>query len=63
MATYTVTHKQVLDNYAVIATLQPNQITVGETFTVSGMGAPLTGQKLLMRYRNICLQAPANRVI
>ncbi len=46
MATYTVTHKQVLDNYAVIATLQPNEITVGQTFTVSGMGAPYDGAQV-----------------
>jgi len=46
MATYTVTHKQVLDNYAVIATLQPNEITVGQTFTVAGMGAPYDGAQV-----------------
>lgn len=43
MATYTVTHKQLLDNFAVVATLQPNEITVGQSFTVAGMGAPFDG--------------------
>ena len=43
MATYSVTHKQLLDDYAVIATLEPNEITVGQSFTVSGMGAPFDG--------------------
>lgn len=43
MATYTITHKQLLDNYAVIATLQPNEITVGQSFTVAGVGAPFNG--------------------
>ena len=43
MATYTITHKQLLDNYAVIATLQPNEITVGQSFTVAGVGAPFIG--------------------
>ena len=43
MATYTVTHKQVNDNYAVVATLTPNEIEVGQSITISGMGATYNG--------------------
>ena len=39
MATYTITHKQVNDDYAVVATLTPNEIEVGQTITISGVGA------------------------
>jgi hypothetical protein len=43
MATYTVTHKQLLDNYAVLQLLTPSEIAVGQSIVVSGMSAPFTG--------------------
>lgn len=43
MATYTVTFKQLLDNYAVLQTLTTNELEIGRSFTVSGVGAPFNG--------------------
>lgn len=43
MATYTVTFKQLLDNYAVLQTLTDTEIEVGQSITVSGVGAPFNG--------------------
>jgi hypothetical protein len=43
MATYTVTFKQLLDNYAVLQTLTDTEIEVGQSITVSGIGAPFNG--------------------
>ena len=43
MATYTVTHKQLLDNYAVLQLLTPTEIEVGQSITVSGIAAPFSG--------------------
>jgi len=43
MATYTVTHKQLLDNYAVLQLLTPTEIEVGQSITVSGISAPFSG--------------------
>ncbi len=43
MATYTVTFKQLLDNYAVLQTLTDNEIEVGQSITVSAIGAPFNG--------------------
>jgi hypothetical protein len=43
MATYTVTHKQLLDNYAVLQLLTPSEIAVGQSITVSGISAPFSG--------------------
>lgn len=43
MATYTVTFKQLLDNYAVLQTLTTNELEVGRSFTVTGVGAPFNG--------------------
>jgi len=40
MATFTVTHKQLLDNYAVLRLLTPTEIVVGQSVVVSGVGAP-----------------------
>lgn len=40
MATFPVTHKQLLDNYGVLKLLTPTEIAVGQTITVSGVGAP-----------------------
>jgi hypothetical protein len=43
MATYTVTFKQLLDNYAVLQTLTDTEIEVGQSITVTGVGAPFNG--------------------
>lgn len=43
MAAYTVTHKQLLDNYAVLQTLTPNDLVVGGTFTVGSVAVPFNG--------------------
>ena len=43
MATYTVTHKQVIDNVAVVQLLEPLEFEVGQSITLAGMGAPFNG--------------------
>ena len=43
MAAYTVTHKQLLDNYAVLQTLTPNDLVVGGAFTVGSVAVPFNG--------------------
>jgi len=43
MAAYTVTHKQLLSNYAVLQTLTPNNLVVGGTFTVGSVAVPFNG--------------------
>ena len=37
MSTYTVTSKQLLDNYAVVQTLEPTEIAVGESVTIASV--------------------------
>ena len=43
MATYTVTFKQVVNNICTLETLTANEIVVGQTVTISNMGAPFNG--------------------
>ena len=43
MAVFTVTHKQLTDNYAVLQLLTPTEIAVGQSITVAGVGAPFNG--------------------
>lgn len=43
MATYTVIHKQLIDNYAVLQLLTPTEIEVGTSITVAAVGAPFNG--------------------
>ena len=43
MATYTITHHQRTDNYSVVQTLENNDIAVGESITISGLGHGLNG--------------------
>ena len=43
MAAYPVSFKQLLDNYAVLQTLTPNELEVGRSFTVTNVGAPFNG--------------------
>ena len=43
MATYTVTFKQLLDNYAVLQTLTNTEIEVGQSITVASVAVPFNG--------------------
>jgi hypothetical protein len=43
MATYSVTHKYLLDNYAVLQLLTPSEIAVGEFITVASIDATFNG--------------------
>jgi hypothetical protein len=43
MAIYTVTHSQLLDNYAVLQLLTPSEIAVGQSITVASVGVPFNG--------------------
>ena len=40
MATYTSATKQLIGNYACISTLEPSEIALGESITVTGLGSP-----------------------
>lgn len=43
MAVYTVTFKQLTNNYAVLQTLTANELEVDRLITVAGVGAPFNG--------------------
>jgi len=43
MAVYTVTFKQLTDNYAVLQTLTANELEVGRSIVVAGVGVPFNG--------------------
>lgn len=43
MATYTVTFKQLLSNYAVLQTLTNTEIEVGQSITVASVASPFNG--------------------
>ena len=43
MATYTVTHKYLVDNYAVLQLLTPSEVTVGGAITVANVDATFNG--------------------
>lgn len=43
MAVYTVTSKQLVDNYAVVQTLQPQEIVIGQSVTIASVGSPFNG--------------------
>tara|TARA_R110000868_G_scaffold195641_3_gene441317 strand:- start:1186 stop:1827 length:642 start_codon:yes stop_codon:yes gene_type:complete len=43
MATYEIIFNQRIDNYAVIQTLTDNDVAVGESITVTGLGSGLNG--------------------
>jgi hypothetical protein len=47
MATYTVTHKQVIDNVAVVQLLQPINFEVGQSITISGINATWNGTHVI----------------
>ncbi len=43
MATYTVTNKYLVDNYAVLQLLTPSEIAVGQSITIAGVDATFNG--------------------
>lgn len=43
MAAYTVTHKQLIDNYGVLQLLTPTELEVGQSIVVSGVDATFNG--------------------
>jgi len=43
MANYTSATKQLIGNYACISTLEPTEIGLGESITVTGLAAPFAG--------------------
>jgi len=43
MATYTSATKQLIGNYACISTLEPTEIGIGESITVTGLASPFAG--------------------
>ena len=43
MATYEIIFNQRIDNYAVVQTLTENEVAVGESITISGLGSGLNG--------------------
>jgi len=47
MATFTVTHQMVLDNVAVVQTLENTDIAIGQTITLSGCAAQLNGAHIV----------------
>ena len=47
MATFTVTHQMVLDNVAVVQTLENTDIAIGQTITLSGCAAQLNGSHIV----------------
>jgi hypothetical protein len=55
MATYTVTHRQVIQNVAIVQLLQEHQIEVGQSVTLSGMGSPFDGVRVVTGLPNYLL--------
>jgi hypothetical protein len=56
MATYSVTFKYLLDDYAVLQLLTPTEIAVGESITVTGVDATFNGTytvRALPQYRYV----------
>ena len=43
MTTYNTYSKQLISNYACIATLEPTEIVIGQSVTVASLGAPFNG--------------------
>lgn len=48
MATFTITHQQRVDNYAVVQTLETTDIAVGQTITIAGCDAALNGSHVVV---------------
>lgn len=54
MATYTVTNKYLLDNFAVVQLLTAAELELGQSITVAGVGSPFDGSftvRALPQYR------------
>jgi hypothetical protein len=49
MATYSVTNKYLIDDFAVLQLLTPTEIAVGESITVAGVDATFNGSNLVVR--------------
>ena len=49
MATYSVTNKYLIDNFAVLQLLTPSEIAVGQSITVAGVDATFNGSNLVVR--------------
>ena len=49
MATYTVTNKYLIDDFAVLQLLTPSEIAVGQSITVAGVDATFNGSNLVVR--------------
>ena len=49
MATYTVTNKYLIDNFAVLQLLTPSDIAVGSSITVASVDATFNGSNLVVR--------------
>ena len=49
MATYSVTFKYLLDDYAVLQSLTPTEIAVGQSITVAQVDATFNGSNLVVR--------------
>jgi hypothetical protein len=49
MATYTVTNKYLIDDYAVLQLLTPSEIAVGQSITVANVDATFNGSNLVVR--------------
>lgn len=47
MAVYTITHKQVVNNYAVVQTLTNAEIQTGETITIGAVDATFNGSHIV----------------
>jgi hypothetical protein len=47
MATFTVTHKQVTENVAIVQLLTEHNIEIGQSITLSNMGAPWDGTRVV----------------
>ena len=43
MSAYTITSKQLLDNYAVVQTLEPTEIAIGESVIIGSVAVPFNG--------------------
>jgi hypothetical protein len=52
MATFTVTHQMVLDNVAIVQTLENTDIAIGQTITLSGCAAQLNGAHIVFAVPN-----------
>jgi hypothetical protein len=49
MATYTVTNKYLIDNFAVLQLLTPSEIAVGQSITVAGVDAAIFDGTFVVR--------------